>query len=516
MPNNEFGDFQTPLDLAAQCLRVIGLPDNGRVLEPTCGLGSFLKASARLSPGSERVGLELSPEYAAVAANWGQVIVGNIFETMLTDAISWTTSGPLFVVGNPPWVTSAELNRMDSGNLPPKENFKGAKGLDALLGSSNFDVCEYIILKILNDFRTESLRLGMLCKTQVARNVIEYAARVGISVTGSAIYRINAKKWFGAAVDACWFVVAADPCGATDYTTSVFEDVFAPERERLNRFGVVNGLMVSDVDLYTSVWEADRACPYEWRSGLKHDASEVFELVAAPCPTTKRGEALNLEPEWVYPFLKSTDVFRDRVGKLTKYVIVPQKTFGSDTAELETLAPNLWAYLNANSAALDGRKSSIYRNRPRFSVFGHGDYTYAPYKVAVSGLHKEPEFRLIVPLDGRPVVLDDTCYFIPFYDGTEAALVTALLNSDASRALIESIVFWDSKRPITKKLLSRIDINRLPVEKKSVLDAGGRYADQRNLRFDRASAEGMLGSLAGPGKRPRACAINVAGQLALI
>jgi hypothetical protein len=30
-----------------------------------------------------------------------------------------------------------------------------------------------------------------------------------------------------------------------------------------------------------------------------------------------------------------------------------------------------------------------------------------------------------------------------------------------STAFIESIVFWDAKRPITKKLLSRIDIESL-------------------------------------------------------
>ncbi|WP_447644184.1 hypothetical protein [Nocardioides zeae] len=176
MPNNEYGDFQTPLALALQCLRILEMPDNARVLEPTCGFGSFLEASAAIARSSERVGLEIQEDYAVQASKWGDVRVRDIFNTSLPDEVTWKSDAPLFVVGNPPWVTSAELNRMNSGNVPNKRNLKGAKGLEAVLGSSNFDVCEYIILKVLNEFQAHSFTLGMLCKTQVARNVIAYAA----------------------------------------------------------------------------------------------------------------------------------------------------------------------------------------------------------------------------------------------------------------------------------------------------------------------------------------------------
>ncbi|NHC24121.1 class I SAM-dependent methyltransferase [Nocardioides sp. IC4_145] len=497
MPNNEFGDFQTPLALAMQCLRVMGLPEDARVLEPTCGLGSFMQAAATLSPNSERVGLERHPDYVARASEWGRVREANVFHFQLARDISWNTSGPLFVVGNPPWVTSAELNRMDSGNLPAKENFKGAKGFDAMLGSSNFDVCEYIILKALNEHQAEPFTLGMLCKTQVARNVIEYAASTGLPIRESALYRIDAMKWFNAGVDACWFVVSMDPREMPQYTADVYDDVFAPDRPAVARFGVVDGLMVSDVDRYEAVRAGDGTCPYVWRSGLKHDASQVFELVATPSPATKSGQTLDLEADYVLPFLKSTDIFRGRHRDLSKWVIVPQKTFGAETAALEHLAPKLWGYLTENAAALDGRKSSIYRNRPRFSVFGHGDYTYAPYKVAISGLHKQPVFRLVPPLNGQPVVLDDTCYLLPFDDATEAALVTAILNSDECRALVESMVFWDSKRPITKKLLARLDVNRIPFDRDLVREQAAKIAADADLPFDEERAETLFKHLGG-------------------
>ncbi|MGW4365357.1 class I SAM-dependent methyltransferase [Nocardia takedensis] len=468
MPNNEFGDFQTPPALAAACLAALGVPADARVLEPTCGVGAFLAAAARLAPHSERVGIEIQPEYATLAREHATVLVDNIFHLRPAEDVRWSGDGPLLVVGNPPWVTSAELNRMDSTNLPEKQNFKGARGLDAILGSANFDVGEYIILKLLDEFRAEPFTLAMLCKTQVARNVVEYAAAARLPLTEAAIFRIDAPRWFDANVDACWFVARCDPHGPPDYTAAVHPDLGSAAARR---FGVVDGRMVADVEEYRALRDADGRCPFEWRSGLKHDAAGVFELTAAPEPTTRAGTVLDLEADYLYPFLKSTDVFRGRQDALRRWVVVPQRFFGEDTAHLAESAPKLWTYLTANGDLLDGRKSSIYRNRPRFSVFGHGDYTFAPYKVAVSGLHKQPVFRLVAPLEGKPVVLDDTCYFLPFQDGWEAALAWALLGSPACAQLIESLVFWDAKRPLTKKLLARLDLNSLPVDTGEVLAA---------------------------------------------
>ncbi|WP_447644185.1 hypothetical protein [Nocardioides zeae] len=302
-------------------------------------------------------------------------------------------------------------------------------------------------------------------------------------------------KWFDAGVDACWFVVNVNPEKPADYTAVVHADVFAPEKPALSRFGVVDGLMVSNVEQYEAVRIADGLSPFTWRSGLKHDASSVFELVAAPQPTTKAGIPLDLEPEYLLPFLKSTDIFRGRHRDLSKWVVIPQMKFGAETSSLKNRAPKVWAYLNENGEVLDGRKSSIYRNRPRFSIFGHGDYTFAPYKVAISGLHKEPVFRFLAPLNGQPVALDDTCYFLPFTDPTEAALVTAILSSDESIALIESMVFWDSKRPITKKLLTRIDLNRLPIKVGLVTERAAKLAAESEVLFDEDRAARLLGFL---------------------
>lgn len=491
MPNNEFGDFQTPIELARKCLSLLRLEGNYRVLEPTCGSGAFLRAAGDLLPDSERLGIEIQPEHAAHAAQFGTILKANMFKMNVNQDVDWKTNQPLLVVGNPPWVTSAELNRMDSTNLPEKENFKGAKGLDARLGSSNFDVCEYIILKLLTELSASRFTLGMLCKTHVARSVIAYAYWANIPVSNSSIHRIDAKKWFNAGVDACWFVLEIDPNRPRNYTTAAFETL---DDSNLTppRFGIVDGKMVANVDKYQAVRLADGTSPYEWRSGLKHDASAVFELEATPQPATQNGERLDLEVEYVFPFLKCTDIRRGRHTTLSKWVIVPQPTFGAETAQLRHIAPKLWNYLTANGDALDARKSSIYRNCPRFTVFGHGPYTYAPYKVAISGLHKEPIFRFVSPLNDQPVVLDDTCYFLPFEDPAEALVVWAALSSPASIELIESFVFWDSKRPITKKLLARIDLNQLPIDRDIVRKTAIEEAIAQGLELDIDAANEVL------------------------
>ncbi|HMV67338.1 MAG TPA: SAM-dependent methyltransferase, partial [Myxococcota bacterium] len=124
-------------------------------------------------------------------------------------------------------------------------------------------------------------------------------------------------------------------------------------------------------------------------------------------------------------------------------------------------APRAWAWLEAHRARLDARRSSIYRGRPPFSVFGLGPYTFAPWKVAISGMHKEPVFALVGPHGGRPVALDDTCYLLPFDDEAAARDAWERLRSPQAAAFLRARVFPDDKRPIRAELLQQLDLRRL-------------------------------------------------------
>jgi methylase of polypeptide subunit release factors len=57
---------------------------------------------------------------------------------------------PILIIGNPPWVTNSRLGLLGSTNLPKKSNFQKHTGLHALTGKSNFDISEWMLLKMLD------------------------------------------------------------------------------------------------------------------------------------------------------------------------------------------------------------------------------------------------------------------------------------------------------------------------------------------------------------------------------
>ena len=94
-------------------------------------------------------------------------------------------------------------------------------------------------------------------------------------------------------------------------------------------------------------------------------------------------------------------------------------------------------------------------------MFGVWEYSYSRYKVGVSGLYKQPLFSVLYSNDEKPVMTDDTSYFICFNDYDRAYTAMLLLNSERVQNFIKSIVFPDAKRPYTKKILDRIDFSKI-------------------------------------------------------
>jgi methylase of polypeptide subunit release factors len=469
----EWGDFPTPPALVAAVIKRLGPIGKrwGRVLEPTCGAGNFIQGILQsTSLPKEIIGIEIQPRYAAAAAQLEanaqagvrvRILQRNIFETDLGRDLPWLTTEPLLVIGNPPWVTNAAISQARGTNLPLKSNFKGLRGLEAKTGSANFDIAEYIILKIIHDLEETPATLAILCKTVVARNVLEYASQVRLAVSGVSVVAFNASKYFGAAVDASLFIVGLNQGRApyeADVFTSLTDDVPA------TRLGVVEGRLVSDLNRYADLRFADGKSALIWRSGVKHDASPVFELTRKEDGTlvNRAGALVDVEPEFVYPLIKSTDVFSGHSSNAqSRAMILPQTRLGEDTARLREVAPKLWRYLSSHGDIFEKRQSKIYLGKPHFSVFGIGDYSFSPYKVAISGLHKQLRFRCFGPVGDKPVMLDDTCYFAPCQNASQAALLCALMNDSTTSAFLSTLIFIDSKRPVTKRLLQRLNLGAL-------------------------------------------------------
>ena len=113
------------------------------------------------------------------------------------------------------------------------------------------------------------------------------------------------------------------------------------------------------------------------------------------------GELVELEAEYLYPMLKSADICREGRPRSRRWMLVTQRFVGDDTSRIRDKAPKTWEYLVRHGALLDGRASAIYRKRPRFSIFGVGDYSFALWKVAISGLYKRLEFKMVGPFTGK-------------------------------------------------------------------------------------------------------------------
>ena len=456
----EFGDYQTPdffsLDVCKYLRDILGINPQ-IIIEPTCGIGNFVNSSLMtFSEVKKAYGIEINQAYCKISLerikdNRFCVYNDNIFNFDLSRI---PNDERLLIIGNPPWVTNSVLKY----NLPDKENFKGLSGTDAITGSSNFDICEYIILKLINEYRNKNATIAMLCKTSVARNVYEEVNRNSVSLNYFKILNFNSSKIFGISASACLIVLSFDKSKNNVPECECYE--FDEPEKIVARIEYKNGSLAQCVD---GLENFEGECQLIWRQGIKHDCSSIMELkkVRVNEYINKRKEHINLEDELIFPLLKSSDFKKNIIcDNFEKYVIVTQKKTREDTSYIEMAAPLTWKYLNDNIVLFNQRKSSIYNGAPAFSMFGVGDYSYSKYKVGISGFYKKPVFSLIFNKKdiNKPIMLDDTTYFLSFDDYSVAYVCMLLLNSKSVQNFLHSISFKDAKRPYTKKILQRLDL----------------------------------------------------------
>lgn len=469
----EFGDFQTPPQLAREVCSL--LAEKGfapaSVLEPTCGQGNFLAAALTAFPTIRNaVGVDVNADYIALARSSLQSTHDGIALDIRQEdffAADWPhllgrLPEPLLVLGNPPWVTNSALSSLDSANLPEKSNFQKHRGIDAITGKSNFDISQWMLLQMLDWIDGKQAAMAMLCKTSVARKVLGHAWKRQTPMIQADIYRIDAAAHFGVAVDSCLLVIAATP-SAQPLICRVHDSLDPLSKATV--LGYANGRLLADATAYAAWRHLEGNGPGKWRSGIKHDCARVMELREIDGQYRNRlGETVSLECDYLYPMLKSSDLARPGEIRPSRYMLVPQRFVGESTEPIEQRAPQTWQYLASRAAYFERRASSIYRNRPPFSIFGVGEYSFTPWKVAVSGFYKTLCFRAVGPSSGKPVVFDDTCYFLPCQSPAEAAATVDMLNSQVAREFFSASVFWDAKRPITAELLQRLDLAALARE----------------------------------------------------
>ncbi len=65
---------------------------------------------------------------------------------------------PVFVLGNPLWVTNAALGAVGGANLPAAQTVHVGLGIEAVTGGANFDISEWMIRETSAGLRTAPAR----------------------------------------------------------------------------------------------------------------------------------------------------------------------------------------------------------------------------------------------------------------------------------------------------------------------------------------------------------------------
>jgi hypothetical protein len=440
-----FGDFQTPPELAAQVWERVDARTPDLIVEPTVGLGAFLRTAP--PPHTARwLAYDINPDYVrasrAVAAARGidaRIEVADAFglrpDPLARDRV-------VLAIGNPPWITSAAQR----ANLPRKSNRFELKGLDAKTGKANFDIGEAVLLALMGALgHARELRMAFLVKRSVALKLArDLLGRPGID--RMAFASIDARRWFGASVEAGLLQLRIRPAATTTADRMAVDRGWA---------GLVGGRFVHDVDAYAATHEAER--PLAWRQGIKHDLARVLELKPAPGGghVNGFGEPVDVEADALAPLYKSSDLARGRPPG--RAFPLYQHDLSGPLPDLAARWPRLHAYLELHRDRFRARRSSIYRGKPEYMLFGVGGYTLAPYKVAISGFYKQPRFALLEPSPaGAPPLVDDTCYLLPFATREAAEATAAHLNRRSVTDFLLAITDVTAKRPFTKDVLARI------------------------------------------------------------
>lgn len=475
----EYGDFQTNISLALAVTKYLSqqIDEPCVVIEPTCGKGNFILAALKTFKSIKKVyGVEIYRPYVwetkfsilefyleNKSLQKPEIFINhcNVFDFDFTSVASEIADQNILLIGNPPWVTNSMLGSLNSTNLPTKSNFKKHSGLDAITGKGNFDIAEYITLMMLDTFQHQKGNLALLVKNSVIKNIVFDQKKNNYKISNLQKHCIDSKKEFNVSVDAALFFCQL----GVPPSYECVEFNFYKNSNPILSFGWVDEKFVSNIAAYVHSKHIDGICSFEWRQGLKHDCSTVMELEKVNGHYVNAlNEETELESDLVYGLLKSSDLKNTIVKEPRKYTIVTQRKVGQDTSYIRSKCPKTYQYLLNHQNYFDARKSSIYKDKPSFSIFGIGDYSFKPFKVVISGLYKTFHFTLVLPDNQKPLMLDDTCYMLGFDNLDYAAYTLILLNSQTTKELLQSITFPDAKRTFTKDVLMRIDLYKLSIQ----------------------------------------------------
>jgi len=229
---------------------------------------------------------------------------------------------------------------------------------------------------------------------------------------------------------------------------------------------------------------------------------------------------VELEPDLLYPLLRGRDVRRwQAVPSL--YILMmqnPKTRRGIDEATVQRNWPKTWAYLKRFEQPLrqrsgfkryftrKDRHGQVVETGPFYSMFGIGDYTFAPYKVVWRGEVATSLVAAVVSKSKSKIIVpDQTAYMVAFSNEDAAHFLCAVMNSmvvrliylmhtykHVSMSFIQRLAVpcYDSADPVHRRL---VDLSRRAHELAPAAYGGdeGAQVELRRVedKVDRAAAQ---------------------------
>ena len=476
--SKDLGDIQTPFYLIKKIFKILLEQkfDPDIVVEPTFGRGHFIQLLPNYFPDVKKIyGVEIQKRHF-----WHYIFLAilnglkrkrdfkckislyneDFFQHQFDESLLKDKTSKFLFIGNPPWVTLSELSILKSENRPETSNVKKFSGIQAITGSSNFDIGESIITKLIQSFSNKKGKIALLCKDIVIRNIFKQLPSSEFKLSNIYAIKFDARKVFNANCEASIFLADLES-KKSDLICKV-STIDSPF-EIINEYGWVNDDFVSNVRKYTDYSFLDGNFDIKWRQGIKHNCSKVLELEYNEQGQlmNKLDEKVKIENDLIFPLLKGSDLTSFEIKKTEKMILLTQTKLNESTQFIQKKYPKTWNYLIKYQVYFDMRMSKVFQANIPYSIFGVGDYSFSPYKVAVASFYKTPKFSLIKSVKGKPTQLDDTCYYLSFKNYEKALFICTMLNSDLVKEFLDSIAFYNTKRPFTKDILMRIDLKKL-------------------------------------------------------
>jgi SAM-dependent methyltransferase len=536
------GEYYTPDWLARLTLDRLGYDADTRLLDPTCGSGTFLTLALRrcehpLHALTRIAGIDVNP-LACLAAK------ANLLLQLPPAPLPQTVTLPIHcadvllddvplvrfdvIAGNPPWVNWETLPasyRQQTRALWEQYGLFAHQGMDAILGKGKKDLSLLLTQVVMDRYLVDGGKIAFLLTDTVLKGSGAAAGfrrfAQGYPSQVDDLSRLNVFK--GAQTRTILMLLQKNrrPRSRVPYTLwrsqARIKDhmSLATVQQKTTRAtfvarpiggvgsawltgkaqaidAVQNVLGASDYQAHSNVYTGGANAVY-WLRVLDRDGDTLHvENITAGAKRKVPTVTATIEADLVHPLLQGVDVRRWQAQPSAHILIVqnPQTKYGYDEAWLRDRYPLTYAYLVQFASML--RQRAAYKRyfntqrHPFYTMFNVGAYTFKPVKVVWLGFGATAMHTAVVTSDAtQPAIVGNQAMhpFIGLDDADEAHYLAACMNSAPFEYAVLSHTQRKGKSFAQPSLLQRLSLPRY------------RPDDPRHQRLSRLSRAAHAGTV---------------------